>query len=102
MTPAHQYPTGVVLHPSRRLALVEWARKSGGLVVEDDLPCGEGGERAVLTRAGAASLAIGALADHWQEPGDQPQGLVVGYATPPDHAYPAALDVLSRVLRAPS
>ncbi|TYB51023.1 PLP-dependent aminotransferase family protein [Nonomuraea sp. PA05] len=32
VTPAHQYPTGVPLHPSRRLALREW----GGLVVEDD------------------------------------------------------------------
>jgi GntR family transcriptional regulator/MocR family aminotransferase len=34
-TPAHQCPTGVVLSPARRLALVEWAR-AGGLVVEDD------------------------------------------------------------------
>jgi GntR family transcriptional regulator/MocR family aminotransferase len=34
-TPAHQCPTGVVLSPGRRTALVEWAR-AGGLVVEDD------------------------------------------------------------------
>jgi GntR family transcriptional regulator/MocR family aminotransferase len=34
-TPAHQCPTGVVLSPSRRAALVDWAR-AGGLVVEDD------------------------------------------------------------------
>jgi GntR family transcriptional regulator / MocR family aminotransferase len=34
-TPAHQCPTGVVLSPARRLALIEWAR-AGGLVVEDD------------------------------------------------------------------
>lgn len=34
-TPAHQCPTGVVLSPARRLALVEWAR-AGGLVIEDD------------------------------------------------------------------
>ncbi|MFB4281358.1 MULTISPECIES: MocR-like pyridoxine biosynthesis transcription factor PdxR [unclassified Nonomuraea] len=32
VTPAHQYPMGVPLHPSRRRALREW----GGLVVEDD------------------------------------------------------------------
>jgi GntR family transcriptional regulator/MocR family aminotransferase len=25
-------------------------------------------------------------------------GLVVGYATPPEHAYPAALDALCRAL----
>jgi GntR family transcriptional regulator/MocR family aminotransferase len=32
VTPAHQFPTGVVLSPERRRALVEW----GGLVIEDD------------------------------------------------------------------
>jgi GntR family transcriptional regulator / MocR family aminotransferase len=36
VTPAHQYPLGVVLAPARRRALVEWARERGGLVVEDD------------------------------------------------------------------
>jgi GntR family transcriptional regulator/MocR family aminotransferase len=35
ITPAHQCPTGVVLSPGRRAALIEWAR-SGGLVIEDD------------------------------------------------------------------
>ena len=34
-TPAHQCPTGVVLSPGRRAALIEWAR-AGGLVIEDD------------------------------------------------------------------
>lgn len=36
VTPAHQYPTGVTLHPARRHALAAWARTTGGLVVEDD------------------------------------------------------------------
>jgi GntR family transcriptional regulator/MocR family aminotransferase len=36
VTPAHQYPGGATLHPERRRALVEWARESGGLVIEDD------------------------------------------------------------------
>ena len=36
VTAAHQYPTGVALHPSRRHALVAWARDTGGLIVEDD------------------------------------------------------------------
>lgn len=36
VTPAHQYPTGVTLHPERRHALTAWARATGGLVVEDD------------------------------------------------------------------
>lgn len=36
MTPAHQFPTGVALSPDRRAAAVDWARASGGLVLEDD------------------------------------------------------------------
>ncbi|SEU28102.1 MocR-like pyridoxine biosynthesis transcription factor PdxR [Nonomuraea wenchangensis] len=36
VTPAHQFPTGVVLSPSRRAALVEWAHAGGRLVLEDD------------------------------------------------------------------
>ena len=35
-TPAHQFPTGVVLAPERRIALIEWARGCHGLVIEDD------------------------------------------------------------------
>ncbi|NUK13541.1 PLP-dependent aminotransferase family protein, partial [Streptomyces lunaelactis] len=36
MTPAHQFPMGVPLHPDRRAAAVDWARGSGGLILEDD------------------------------------------------------------------
>jgi GntR family transcriptional regulator/MocR family aminotransferase len=36
VTPAHQAPTGVVLSPSRRQALTDWARRGGGYVIEDD------------------------------------------------------------------
>jgi GntR family transcriptional regulator/MocR family aminotransferase len=36
VAPAHSYPTGAVLAPQRRNALVEWAHRTGGLVVEDD------------------------------------------------------------------
>ncbi|MEV8510561.1 PLP-dependent aminotransferase family protein [Actinoplanes sp. NPDC051475] len=32
LTPAHQFPTGVVLSPRRRLALLDWP----GLIIEDD------------------------------------------------------------------
>ncbi|MFF3868232.1 PLP-dependent aminotransferase family protein [Micromonospora sp. NPDC001898] len=35
LTPAHQFPTGVVLDGERRRRLVAWAR-DGGLVIEDD------------------------------------------------------------------
>ncbi|HTN24806.1 MAG TPA: PLP-dependent aminotransferase family protein [Solirubrobacteraceae bacterium] len=36
VAPAHQFPTGAVLSPERRTALVAWARRTGALVVEDD------------------------------------------------------------------
>ncbi|CAL9509608.1 PLP-dependent aminotransferase family protein [Streptomyces sp. enrichment culture] len=36
ITPAHQFPVGGALAPERRTALVDWARASGGLVLEDD------------------------------------------------------------------
>ncbi|WP_210609412.1 MocR-like pyridoxine biosynthesis transcription factor PdxR [Streptomyces rhizosphaericus] len=36
LTPAHQFPTGVSLHPDRRAAVVDWASRVGGLILEDD------------------------------------------------------------------
>ena len=36
LTPAHQFPLGVPLHSDRRSAVAEGARRTGGLVLEDD------------------------------------------------------------------
>ncbi|WP_419817707.1 PLP-dependent aminotransferase family protein [Glaciibacter flavus] len=36
LTPAHQFPTGVPLSPTRRVDVVRWAERTGGLIVEDD------------------------------------------------------------------
>lgn len=36
LTPSHQFPTGASLHPQRRTAAIEWARRRDGLIVEDD------------------------------------------------------------------
>ncbi|MGW7053802.1 MocR-like pyridoxine biosynthesis transcription factor PdxR [Streptomyces sp. NPDC054887] len=36
LTPAHQFPTGAALRADRRSAAVDWARSTGGLVLEDD------------------------------------------------------------------
>ncbi|MGK5683253.1 PLP-dependent aminotransferase family protein [Actinoplanes sp. URMC 104] len=36
LTPAHQHPTGVVLAPARRTALIAWLRATGAIAVEDD------------------------------------------------------------------
>jgi len=36
LTPAHQWPTGVVLAPARRLELIDWAARRGAVIIEDD------------------------------------------------------------------
>jgi GntR family transcriptional regulator/MocR family aminotransferase len=36
VTPAHQFPLGTTMSLVRRLKLLEWARKSGALIFEDD------------------------------------------------------------------
>jgi DNA-binding transcriptional MocR family regulator len=36
LTPAHQYPRGVVLAARHRSAFVDWARRQDGFIVEDD------------------------------------------------------------------
>jgi GntR family transcriptional regulator / MocR family aminotransferase len=220
VTPAHQYPTGATMRPERRLALTEWARDRGGLVIEDDydgefrydrqpvgalqgmapdhvaylgtasktlgpalrlgwmvlperlmepvldakrhtdlhtetigqltladliathgydrhvracrlryrrrldllvrrlaggrftvhgiaaglhvaviLPGPSTVEEEVLRRAEAAGLALGDLRSHWHEPdAGHPPGVIVGFGTPGEAAYPAAIDTLARVL----
>jgi GntR family transcriptional regulator/MocR family aminotransferase len=36
LTPSHQFPLGVSLHSDRRAAVIDWARRTGGIVIEDD------------------------------------------------------------------
>ena len=36
LTPAHQFPIGVPLDPGRRTSAVQWAERTGALVIEDD------------------------------------------------------------------
>jgi GntR family transcriptional regulator/MocR family aminotransferase len=36
VTPSHQYPLGVTMSLARRLALLDWARRAGAWIVEDD------------------------------------------------------------------
>jgi GntR family transcriptional regulator / MocR family aminotransferase len=36
VTPAHQFPLGVTMSLARRLSLLEWARRSGTIIFEDD------------------------------------------------------------------
>jgi GntR family transcriptional regulator/MocR family aminotransferase len=36
VTPGHQFPLGTTMSLTRRLQLLEWARKSGAMILEDD------------------------------------------------------------------
>jgi GntR family transcriptional regulator/MocR family aminotransferase len=36
VTPSHQFPLGVTMTVTRRLALIDWARRSAGWIIEDD------------------------------------------------------------------
>jgi GntR family transcriptional regulator / MocR family aminotransferase len=36
VTPSHQYPLGAVMSASRRLQLLDWARRKGAWIIEDD------------------------------------------------------------------
>ncbi len=36
VTPSHQYPLGVTMSLARRLALLEWAKRTGAWILEDD------------------------------------------------------------------
>ncbi|MEG2833062.1 MAG: PLP-dependent aminotransferase family protein [Ruthenibacterium sp.] len=36
VTPSHQFPTGVTMPIGRRIALLQWAKRTGGYLIEDD------------------------------------------------------------------
>ncbi|WP_406343113.1 PLP-dependent aminotransferase family protein [Streptomyces sp. NBC_01578] len=62
-----------------------------------------GTERSTVKAAAWQGLGLDPLADFRHPAATMPveDGLVVGYATPPDHAYGAALDALCRALPPP-
>ena len=59
-----------------------------------------GTERSVVKAAAWRGVALDGLAGfrHPEAKGGAPDGLVVGYATPPEHAYAAAVEALCGVL----
>jgi GntR family transcriptional regulator/MocR family aminotransferase len=59
-------------------------------------------EEAALARAARRGLAIGGLGAYRAGGQDHPPAVVVGYATPPDHAYTGALARLTAALAGPS
>ncbi len=101
VAPAHQYPTGAVLSPTRRAALVTWAQTRDALIVEDDYdaeyrydrqPIGslQGLEPQRVVYGGSASKTLApavrlgwlALPEHLVEPIAALQRLRSGMPTP--------------------
>jgi len=61
VSPAHQFPEGVVLSPRRRAALLDWARGTDGLIIEDDYDAEFRYDRrpvGALQGAGKSSVAL--------------------------------------------
>lgn len=59
-------------------------------------------ERALIERGRRAGVDLHGLHSHgyWCEPGgDQPAALIIGYATPPAHAWYRALAALAEVVQ---
>jgi GntR family transcriptional regulator/MocR family aminotransferase len=71
---------------------------AAGLHVTLALPPGGPSEAELLAAARERSLAVTGLARFWHEPADRPVHLMVGYTTPPDHAFAGAVDAFARLL----
>jgi len=100
VTPAHQYPTGVVLAPHRRAALIAWARATGALIVEDDydaefrydrdpVGCLQGLAPDAVAHLGSASKALApALRLGWLAVPPERRGSVRAAKAAADHSGP--------------
>jgi GntR family transcriptional regulator/MocR family aminotransferase len=82
----------------RRLAVVPAVEAQGiaaGLHAVLELPASGPPEADVVAHLAQRGVAVHALGRYWHRPGRRRRGLVVGYATPPAHAYPAAVAALT-------
>jgi GntR family transcriptional regulator/MocR family aminotransferase len=69
---------------------------AAGLHVALEVPS----EAELVARAAERSLALSGLAPFWHRPDGAPQGVVLGYAAPPEHAYAQTLAALAEALQA--
>jgi len=57
-----------------------------------DLAPGE--EAPLIARGAVRGLALDGLGAYWHDPAGRPEGLVLGYAAAPEHAYAQTLAAL--------
>jgi GntR family transcriptional regulator/MocR family aminotransferase len=84
LTPAHQFPTGVVLAPGRRRDLLDWAA-GGGLIVEDDYDAEFRYDRAPVPALHAS--APGRIAYAGSVSKTLAPGMRLGWLVPPPELY---------------
>src|SRR5690242_17604420 len=81
LTPAHQFPTGVVLAPQRRRDLLDWAAATDALIVEDDYDAEFRYDRAPVPALHAAAPGLVAYAGSTSK--TLAPGMRLGWLIPP-------------------
>src|SRR6516162_8526301 len=81
LTPAHQFPTGVVLAPQRRRDLLNWAASADALIVEDDYDAEFRYDRAPVPALHAAAPGLVAYAGSTSK--TLAPGMRLGWLIPP-------------------
>ena len=81
LTPAHQFPTGVVLAPQRRRDLLDWAAGADALIVEDDYDAEYRYDRAPVPALHASASGLVAYAGSTSK--TLAPGMRLGWLIPP-------------------
>jgi GntR family transcriptional regulator / MocR family aminotransferase len=85
LTPAHQFPTGVVLAPQRRRDLLDWAAAADALIVEDDYDAEYRYDRAPVPALHASAPGLVAYAGSTSK--TLAPGMRLGWLIPPGRLH---------------
>ena len=85
LTPAHQFPTGVVLAPQRRRDLLDWAAGADALIVEDDYDAEYRYDRAPVPALQASAPGLVAYAGSTSK--TLAPGMRLGWLIPPSRLH---------------
>ncbi len=85
LTPAHQFPTGVVLAPRRRRDLMDWAARADALIIEDDYDAEYRYDRAPVPALQASAPGLVAYAGSTSK--TLAPGMRLGWLIPPSRLH---------------
>lgn len=95
VTPAHQFPRGVAMSAERQQALVQWARDTKGIIIEDDYDGGlwleQRGRHLALQRLCPGNVVYAGTASKMLAP-----GIRLGWLVLPTHMVPVIEAVRAR------